>query len=326
MAKAKYHAVLLGPLIGLKLEQKEDKLMAQKITPNLWFEGNAAEAVDFYTSIFPDSQVLSRSYYPQSKAEGLADFQLDLAGQILTIDFELGKQAFVAINAGPEFKFNPTISFMVNFDPSRDEKARENLDELWRRLSEGGVVLMALDAYPFSQRYGWVQDRYGLTWQLILTDPLGEPRPFIIPSLLFAGDKTNLAEQAIRYYVSIFEDAHVGQLAFYTEAAGPAQAGSLMFGDFRLAGQWFAAMDSAVEDESTFNEAVSFSVSCKNQAEIDFFWSKLSSDPIFEQCGWCKDRFGLSWQIVPENINELMERPDAFPHMMDMKKIVIADF
>ena len=300
--------------------------MAQKIIPNLWFEGNADEAVDFYTAIFPDGQVISRTYYPKSQAEGLADFQLDLAGKVLTVEFELGRQSFVAINAGPEFKFNPTISFMVNFDPSKDEKAREHLDELWRHLSEGGEELMALDAYPFSQRYGWVQDRYGLTWQLILTDPEGEPRPFIIPSLLFTGDKTNLAEQAIRYYVSVFEGAKVGNLAYYTEAVGPAKAGSLMFGEFTLEGQWFAAMDSAVDDDSKFNEAVSFSVNCKDQAEIDYFWEKLSKDPTFEQCGWCKDDFGLSWQIVPDNINELMDRPDAFTHMMDMKKLVIADF
>ncbi len=300
--------------------------MAQKITPNLWFNGNAKEAADFYVSVFPDSRIISTSYYPKSIEEGLADFQLDLAGQELTIEFELRQQQFVAINAGPEFEFNPSISFMVNFDPSRDEKASEHLDELWQKLVDGGQELMPLDAYPFSKRYGWVKDRYGLTWQLILTNPAGEPRPFIIPSLLFAGGKVNQAEEAIKFYLSVFKDVQLGTIAHYTEDTGPAKAGALMFGDFLLADQWFAAMDSGVEQDFMFNEAISFSVSCKDQAEIDYFWGKLSNAPAFEQCGWCKDQFGLSWQIVPENIGELMEKPDAFAHLMQMKKLIIADF
>jgi predicted 3-demethylubiquinone-9 3-methyltransferase (glyoxalase superfamily) len=300
--------------------------MKQKITPHLWFEGDAQEAVEFYTSVFPVGKTLSSSYYPKSIEEGLADFQLDLAGKVLSIDFELGQQSFTAINAGPEFKFNPSISFMVNFDPSIDDQAQENLDSLWDKLIEGGQALMPLDAYPFSKRYGWVKDRYGLTWQLILTDPAGETRPFIIPSLLFTGKNTNRAEEAINFYVSVFENSKLGELAYYPEDTGPAKKGSLMFGDFMLAKQWFAAMDSAVEHDFVFNEAISFAVSCKDQAEIDTFWEKLSSDPQFEQCGWCKDKFGVSWQIVPQNMEALMQRPGAFAHMMDMKKLIIADF
>jgi predicted 3-demethylubiquinone-9 3-methyltransferase (glyoxalase superfamily) len=300
--------------------------MKQKITPNLWFDGNAQEAVDFYISAFPESSILSKSYYPNSVEEGLADFQLDLAGEVLTIEFELGQHPFVAINAGPDFKVNPSISFMVNFDPLNDDLAQEHLDELWGKLRDGGQELMPLEAYPFSERYGWVKDRYGVTWQLILTDPSGEPRPFIIPSLLFTKHNTNHAEEAIRYYVSVFKDAKIGALNTYPEDIGPAKKGALMFGDFMLANQWFAAMDSAVEHDFMFNEAVSLSVSCKDQAEIDTFWEKLSSDPQFEQCGWCKDQFGVSWQIVPEDMDELMQKPDAFAHMMAMKKLIIADF
>ncbi len=151
----------------------------QKLTPNLWFDGNAKEAVDFYVSVFPNSKVLSTEYYPKTKEEGLADFQMNLAGEVLTIDFELDGNRFTAINAGPEFKFS---------------------------------------------------------------------------------------------------------------------------------------------------EAVSFLVPCKDQAEIDYYWSKLSSDPKFNQCGWCKDKYGLSWQIVPENMGELMKRPNAFAKLMEMKKIVVSDF
>jgi predicted 3-demethylubiquinone-9 3-methyltransferase (glyoxalase superfamily) len=300
--------------------------MAQIITPNLWFNGNAKAAVDFYVAAFPGSKMLSTSFYPNSAEEGLADFQLNLAGQELTVEFELGQQQFVAINAGPEFEFNPAISLMVNFDPSRDEQAAEHLDELWHKLIAGGEALMPLDAYPFSKRYGWVKDRYGLTWQLILTNPAGEPRPFIIPSLLFTGDQVNRAEEAINFYLTVFKDVRLGTLARYLEITGPAKAGALMFGDLMLANQWFAAMDSGVEQDFGFNESISFSVSCKDQAEIDHFWKKLSYAPEFEQCGWCKDPFGVSWQIAPENINELMAKPDAFAHLMEMKKLVIAEF
>jgi predicted 3-demethylubiquinone-9 3-methyltransferase (glyoxalase superfamily) len=300
--------------------------MTQKITPNLWFDHNAKEAVDFYVAAFPDSRVISTSHYPKTAEEGLADFQSDLAGDVLTVEFELGKQRFTAINAGPEFKFNPSVSFMVNFDPSRDDKAREHLDELWAKLSEGGKTLMPLQEYPFSKRYGWVQDKYGLSWQLILTDPDGEPRPFIIPSLLFAGKNNNHAEEAMQFYLTVFKDSKQGTVARYTEDTGPAKAGSLMFADFILEGVWLAAMDSGEEQEYSFNEAVSFSVACKDQAEIDYFWGKLSSSPENEQCGWCKDKFGLSWQVVPENVEELMKKPGAFAKLMPMKKIVIADF
>jgi predicted 3-demethylubiquinone-9 3-methyltransferase (glyoxalase superfamily) len=300
--------------------------MKQKITPNLWFAGDAQEAVDFYVAAFPDSGILAKSYYPKSVNEGLADFQLEFAGKVLTIEFKLGEYTFIAINAGPDFTPNPSISFMLNFDPSVDDQAREHLDDLWQKLSDGGQALMPLEPYPFSERYGWIKDRYGVTWQLILTDPAGEPRPFIVPSLLFTGQNINRAEEAIHFYVSIFEDAKVGALNTYPEDHGPARAGALMFGDFTLANQWFAAVDSAVEQNFSFNEAISLAVSCKDQAEIDTFWENLSSDPQFEQCGWCKDKFGLSWQIVPENIDELMEKPSAYARMMDMKKLIIADF
>jgi len=274
--------------------------MGQKITPNLWFDRNGKEAADFYVSAFPNSKVVAVEYYPNSAEEGLADFQSEFAGKELTIEFELNGQRFTAINAGPEFTFNPSISFMVNFDPSRDEQAREHLDELWNKLISGGEALMPLDEYPYSKRYGWVKDRYGLTWQLMLANPDGEPRPFIIPSLMFTQENTNRAEEAINFYLSVFTDAKLGTSVRYSEDTGPARKGSLMFADFMLAGQWFAAMDSAVEQNFSFNEAISLSVACKDQAEIDDLWNKISSVPEAEVCGWCKDKYGLSWQVIPK--------------------------
>lgn len=297
--------------------------MQQKITPNLWFDGNAKEAVEFYLNAFKSGKITATAYYP---TEGLADFQQALAGKELTIEFELNDQKFTAINAGPEFSFNPSISFMVNFDPSRDEQAKEHLDALWQNLSDGGEILMPLDEYPYSKRYGWIKDKYGLTWQLILTNPDGEPRPFIIPSLMFSDTVVNRAEEAILFYTSLFNNAQTGTLARYPENTGPAKEGSLMFADFMLEGQWFAAMDSGVDQSFTFNEAVSFVVTCKDQDEIDYYWDKLSAVPEAEQCGWCKDQFGVSWQIVPKGMEEVMSKPGAFENMMKMKKLVIADF
>ena len=298
----------------------------QKIIPNLWFDGVAREAAEFYVSVFPGSKITGGSKYPDSKEEGLADFQLDLAGKDLTVEFNLAGHDFVGINAGPEFKPTPALSFMVNFDPSHDDQAREHLDEVWGKLLEGGEVMMELGEYPFSKRYGWVKDKFGFTWQLILTNPDGEERPCIIPSLMFSGPLANKAEEAINFYTSVFEDSKTGMIARYEQDQTPVKAGGIMFGDFMLAGQWFAAMDAPGEHNFSFNEAISLSVACKDQAEIDYFWEKLSTVPEAEQCGWCKDQYGVSWQIVPENMEELMQKPDAFKKMMQMHKLVIADF
>lgn len=300
--------------------------MTQKITPNIWFNGNAREAAEFYTSIFPDGKITSTVYYPKSREEGLADFQLNMAGKELTVEYEIGGLHFTAINAGPEFTPNPSISFLVNFDPSQDDHARERLDELWEKLSEDGKVIMALKEYPYSKHYGWVQDKYGVNWQLMLTNPNGESRPFIIPSLLFTKENANHAEEAMAFYLQVFNNAKLGMVARYPVDSGPSKKGSVMFADFTLEGQWFAAMDTGVEEDFTFTEGISLAVTCKDQAEIDELWEQLSAVPEAEQCGWCKDKYGVSWQIVPANMDELMQKPDAYAHLMQMKKIVIADF
>lgn len=294
----------------------------QRIVPNLWFDHTAAEAAAFYTSVFADGRVLETQHYP---SEGLPDFQADMAGQVLTVDFELGGYRMIAINAGPEFQVNPSVSFMLNFDPSVDPQAREHLDELWSALAEDGHVLMPLAAYGFSPYYGWVQDRYGISWQLILTNPDGEPRPFIIPSLLFGNAVQNRAREAIDFYTSVF-GGRPGTLAPYPEQTGPAHAGSLMFGEFQLLGQWFAAMDSGVEQPFTFNCGVSLMVECADQTELDHYWNQLSAVPEAEQCGWCADQFGLSWQLVPADLGELMATPGAYEKLLGMKKIDIAAF
>ena len=272
----------------------------QKIVPHLWFDQNAEEAVQFYTSIFPESEILSRTTLRNTPS-----------GDALLITFSLAGFPFMAINGGPYFRFNPSISFMVNFDPSRDEQAREHLIQLWEQLSQGGTTLMPLQEYPFSKLYGWIQDRFGLSWQLILTNPEGEERPFIIPSLLFVEDVCGKAEEASDFYLSVFNNSRRGLIARYPAGMEPDKEGTLMFTDFMLENVWFAAMDSARTHGFTFNEAISLMVRCDNQEEIDYFWDKLSADPRAEQCGWLKDKYGVSWQISPVVMEEMMENGTA---------------
>jgi predicted 3-demethylubiquinone-9 3-methyltransferase (glyoxalase superfamily) len=271
----------------------------QKITPHLWFDKEAKEAAEFYISLFPNSKVTN-----------ITTLHNTPSGDCDVVSFELAGQPFMTISAGPLFKFNPSVSFIVNFDPSRDKNARENIDALWKKLSQGGTTLMPLQQYPFSERYGWVQDKYGLSWQLILSDPKGEERPFIVPSLMFVGAVCGKAEEAINFYLSIFKDSKMGAMHRYSTGQEPDKAGTVMFADFMLEEQWFAAMDSAREHRFAFNEAVSFIVNCETQEEIDYYWERLSAVPEAEQCGWLKDKYGLSWQIVPTAMEEMLKDKD----------------
>ncbi|MBK0419275.1 VOC family protein [Leucobacter sp. CSA1] len=305
----------------------------QRIVPNIWCNRNAEEAGRFYASAFDaaapgGASSETESRYPGA-GEGLADFQLDFAGEPLTVAVTIADTRLVLINAGDEFAPNPSISFMLNFDPlffgDDEQEARERLDALWDVLSEGGGVLMPLQEYPFSKRYGWVQDRFGVSWQLTLTDPEGDPRPFLMPSLLFGGSAQNRAAETVDRYLSVFEDAQLGIRVPYPEQTGPARPGDVMFSDFRIGDQWFTAMDSGVEQAFSFTCGMSLEVLCEDQEEIDRLWSALSAVPEAEQCGWLADPAGVSWQIVPANMAELMRRPNAYA-MMEMKKLVIADF
>jgi predicted 3-demethylubiquinone-9 3-methyltransferase (glyoxalase superfamily) len=268
----------------------------QNITPHLWFDKEAKEAAEFYISLFPNSKVTN-----------ITTLHNTPSGDCDVVSFELAGQSFMTISAGPLFKFNPLVSFIVNFDPSRDKNARENIDTLWKKLSQGGTALMPLQQYPFSQRYGWIQDKYGLSWQLILSDPKGEERPFIVPSLMFVGAVCGKAEEAINFYLSVFKDSKMGAMHRYSTGQEPDEPGTVMFADFMLLGQWFATMDSAREHHFAFNEGVSFMVNCDTQEEIDYYWGKLSAVPEAEQCGWLKDKYGLSWQIVPTAMDEMMK-------------------
>ncbi|HEY5851156.1 MAG TPA: VOC family protein [Lysobacter sp.] len=273
--------------------------LAKPITPHLWFDKQAREAAEFYCSVFP-----------QSKIDYIAQLRDTPSGDCDVVSFTLQGQPFMAVSAGPLFKFNPAVSFFVHFDPARDPQARVNLDRLWAALVEGGQALMPLDTYPFSEHYGWVQDRYGVSWQLMMTDPAGEPRPPIVPSLMFTGDVYGKAEEAGAFYRSVFDDSEAGRLVKYPAGMAADREGTVMYSDFRLGKGWFVAMDSGHPHGFGFNEAISFMVTCRDQAEIDRYWAQLSSVREAEQCGWCKDRFGLSWQVTPLRMDEILASGD----------------
>ncbi|SEQ70683.1 Glyoxalase superfamily enzyme, possibly 3-demethylubiquinone-9 3-methyltransferase [Virgibacillus subterraneus] len=292
----------------------------QSIVPHLWYDKDAKEAAAFYASIFPESRITSVTPLDDTPS-----------GDSHLVSFELWGQKFLSINAGPIFKFNPAVSFMVNFDPKRDKEASEKINQVWNKLSEGGKVLMPLDKYSFSDKYGWIQDKYGLSWQLILTNPEDDERPTIMPSLMFVGDQYNKAEEAMNYYLSVFNNAKKGSIARYPQGMEPDKEGSIMFSDFIIENQMLAAMDSAGNHPFSFSEAISLTVYCDTQEEIDNYWNKLSAVPESEQCGWLKDKYGMSWQIVPRDKEAMMNNgtPEQVARVtqatLKMKKLDLAE-
>jgi len=259
----------------------------QKIVPYLWFDKEAKEAALFYTSLFDNSKLIHTTILENTPS-----------GDTEIVNFELAGQAFAAISAGPYFRFNPSISLMVACSTV------EEVDTKWKALSEGGTELMPLGEYPFSKRYGWIQDRFGLSWQLMLVEETQGQK--ITPNLLFSNASCGKAEEAIRYYAEVFEDSEVGFIIRYSEGEAESSMAKVNYAAFKLCGMAFSAMDNAFDVDFNFNEAFSFMINCKDQEEIDYYWDKLSAVPEAEQCGWVKDKFGVSWQIVPSSLDEVL--------------------
>lgn len=283
----------------------------RKIVPHFWFNRTAKEAVDLYVSLFEDSRLVGETVIGDTPS-----------GDVDYIQFELAGQPFEAISAGDEFPFNPSASLTVACETEAE------VDRLWAALSPGGEVLMELDAYPFSPRYGWLKDKYGLSWQLMQSNGAAQR---ITPSFLFSGPACGHAEEAARFYASIFPDSSVDLVSLYAEGEASVPAAKANYVGFRLAGQNFSAMDHGFGADFTFNAAFSLIVYCEDQKTVDFYWDKLSAVPEAEACGWIMDKFGVSWQIVPTRLGELMSsgdpaRTQRVAHaMLDMKKLVIAD-
>jgi len=292
----------------------------QKITPFLWFDSNAEEAVHFYTSHFKNSSIGKFSRY--DKAGAAASGRPE--GSVMTASFKLSGQDFTAINGGSHFKFNPSISFFVVFETEAE------IVNLWEKFNAGGMVLMELGKYDWSESYGWIQDKFGLSWQISL-GPKSDLGQWITPALLFVGKQHGQAEEAVRFYMSVFKNSSLEGILRY-QAGDDEPAGTVKHAQFKLNDQVFMAMDSSFDHKFQFNEAISFVVNCDSQKEVDYYWAKLreGGDENAQQCGWLKDKFGVSWQIVPSVLFTFLQDKDpaksqrVMQAMLQMKKIEIA--
>lgn len=287
------------------------------VVPCLWFDDQAESASEFYASLLPGGSITAVSRYPESSDNPSGKPR----GSVLTVEFEIANQRFTALNGGPHFTVNPSISFFIFVDRAKEA------DRIYRKLAVGGHELMAIGEYPWSQRYGWVEDRFGVSWQ-VMTGGSPQAATVIAPCLMFAGRVHGQAEAALRRYVAIFENARVDGIEHYTAGEGPEH--TVKHGRILIGEQTLIAMDSHVEHGFTFNEGVSLQVLCEDQDELDRYWDALSDVGEQGPCGWLKDRFGVSWQVVPRGIAEWMTSKDtaardrAFQAIMGMKKLDIA--
>ena len=267
--------------------ERAEGTSVQKIIPHLWFDKEAKEAAAFYTTLFENSKVTNVTTIPGTPS-----------GDCEVVTFDLAGQAFMAMSAGPYFKLNPSISLFVVFDSEKE------IDAVWNKLVQGSKVLMPYAAYPWAYKYGWLQDRYGLSWQLSWSEH-HKLEQKITPLLMFTKEQAGKAKAAIEAYTGIFPNAQPQVLVQYAKGDGDKE-GLIKHARFTLAGQAFMAMDSSLPHAFSFNEALSFVVHCATQEEIDYYWKKLSAVPGAEQCGWLKDQFGVSWQIVPSAMSDMM--------------------
>ncbi len=273
--------------------------MNNNIFPCLWFDGNAKEAATFYCNVFSNSKIT--------------------VDTPMVVQFEIEGKKIMGLNGGPMFTINPSISLFVTC------KTDEEIERIYNKLLEGGSAMMSLDKYPWSEKYAWVVDKFGMTWQLMLGE-LPEGAQKIITSFLFVGEQYGKAQDAIKLYTSIFPNASINHIETY-KAGEDQPEGSLKFGHFALDNEMFAAMDGTGNHNFKFNEGVSLLVECETQEEIDGYWTKLTEGGIESRCGWLKDRFGVSWQIVPKVISSLMKDPAksqrVMAEVMKMKKLDI---
>ena len=281
----------------------------QKITPFLWFEDAAEEAMNFYVSIFDNAKIISAKRYDEGPQKG----------KLLTGEFQLEGQQFMALDGGPEFQFTPAVSFFVNC------ASEGKLNHYYEQLIKGGSVLMPLQKYPFSEKYAWIADQYGVSWQLYLD----MHTPNIMPSLMFICDQHGKTEEAINFYTSIFEKSAILSLAHY-DIHDKAPGNTVKHGRFLLHNQEFLAFDSHQDHDFSMTGAISFYVDCEGQEEVDELWHALSKDGEIMQCGWLTDKYGVTWQIVPSVLPQMLSDPDpgktkrVRDAMLKMKKIDIS--
>lgn len=280
-----------------------------KIVPHLWFDREAGEAADFYISVFNNSKHKSSSVIDGTPS-----------GKVDIVSYEISGQNIVAINAGPYFRFNDAVSFFCYCGSEAE------IDRLYTILSENGSVLFPLGKYDWSSKYAWVRDRFGLGWQLDIDEINSKQK--IVPALLFVNDKSGRIREAVSFYTSVFKTSRrLMEVPYENQPEG--KEADLLFAQFSLEGLIFNAMSSDMKHDFDFNEAVSFMINCETQEEIDYYWEKLTSGGEEQPCGWVKDKFGVSWQVIPAEMGKLLSSGDkerderVRAAMMKMKKLDI---
>jgi predicted 3-demethylubiquinone-9 3-methyltransferase (glyoxalase superfamily) len=281
-----------------------------KIHSCLCYANDAEEAVRFYTTVFQHYKTKRVAYYGPDTSERTGR----ISGSILSVEFELEDHNFIAIN-GPDYEFSSALSYLVNCE------SEEEVTKLWERLSEQGSVLMALDKYEWSEKYGWCTDRYGVSWQVMLA-PVTQK---ITPSFLFVNELFGRGEEAMKFYTSIFPDSRIDNL--YRDP----KTNTVMWANFYLDSQQFVLMENVGDEhEQKMTPAISLVVNCKDQDEIDYYWAKLSDGGRTDRCGWLVDKFGVSWQVVPEFLGMMVTSHDqqqtdrVLGAVMGMTKLDIA--
>jgi len=271
--------------------------MNNAIYPCVWCNNNAAELAEFYVSVFPDTKIIDENPFV---------VRLAMSGQRLML-----------LNGSDLFRPNPSISLMYL------TSLESEVEQIYAKLIETGTALMPLDKYPFSPMYGWVEDQFGVSWQLY-TGKEEDIIQKIVPTLMFVNHNNGKAAEAVDFYTSLFPDAESRGLLRYSGEEGET-TGNIQHGEFLINHYLLMIMDSSWPHAFNFTEGVSLVVECDSQQEIDSYWSGLISGGGEESmCGWLKDRYGVRWQIVPSTIDKLIAKsPGVMEEMMKMRKLDI---
>lgn len=275
--------------------------MKQSITPCLWYNGQAQEAARLYCSVFANAKITAQS--PIVTA-------IDVSGQ-----------SFTLLDGGPMYQPNPSISFYYICE------TEEELNRIWNAFSKEGMTLMPLDKYPWAEKYGWLADKYGVSWQLAL-GKISDVGQKITPCFLFTGKQYGRVDEAIAHYAAVFKNTTIDGILRYGANEKPEQEGKVKHAQINLGGEKLMLMESAGEHKFTFSEGVSLTIHCETQQQIDYYWENLTSGGGQESmCGWLKDRFGVSWQIIPTMLSKIMSDPakagKAAQAFMSMRKLNI---
>ncbi|MES1223361.1 MAG: VOC family protein, partial [Bacteroidota bacterium] len=222
--------------------------MKEQITPCLWFDGQAKEAAALYCSVFANAKITAQS-------------------PIVT-GINISEQNITLLDGGPMYKPNPSISFYYICDTEQE------FDRIWNAFSKEGTVMMPADKYPWSEKYGWITDKYGISWQLGL-GKLSDGSQRITPCLLFTGKQYGRVDEAIAHYSAIFKNPGIDGILRYGPNELPDEEGKVKHAQINLNGQKFMLIESAAAHKFTFTEGVSLTINCETQEEIDHYWEKL---------------------------------------------------